>query len=242
MPEPLKWDTTGLKWDSNLTWDGQQAAKTKSKTMSTKAIINFSRYSQSALGPASQHIHDQMSANSAVFTTPPITMVNLQTLITANNTTLVAKESGTPEDAIAFEEARQELLDALSPLGNYVNTVADGDPMIVAQSGFPSYDTDHPANDDPPAAPLDLTLKHGTVSGTVVARYKPERDRSTNVIEMNTVNPMIEAEWHQKGIFTGGKATLTGLTPGTQIWIRVATVGNNGVMGAWSDPAHLWVV
>ena len=48
--------------------------------------------------------------------------------------------------------------------------------------------------------------------------------------------------WKPAGMFSGGKANLSGFTPGTVIWVRVRTVGLKGVMGAWSDPAKLMVV
>jgi hypothetical protein len=44
------------------------------------------------------------------------------------------------------------------------------------------------------------------------------------------------------GIFTGGKATTGGITPGSAVWFRVRTAGLKGVMGAWSDPAKIMVV
>jgi hypothetical protein len=35
---------------------------------------------------------------------------------------------------------------------------------------------------------------------------------------------------------------ISGITPGTVLWIRVRTAGLKGVMGAWSDPAKIMVV
>jgi hypothetical protein len=46
----------------------------------------------------------------------------------------------------------------------------------------------------------------------------------------------------QAGMFSGGKALLGGITPGTVVWVRIRTAGIKGVMGAWSDPARLMVV
>ena len=37
-------------------------------------------------------------------------------------------------------------------------------------------------------------------------------------------------------------ATLTGLTVGTTIWVRVRTIGAKGVKGAWSDLAKITVI
>lgn len=210
--------------------------------MNTKAVIDFTPYREGDLSPVAKHIHSQLTENAATFGTLPVTLVLLNTHIEDYDAKLSAKESGAKADTLAFNAARLVLEDDLGKLGNHVNNVADGDPVIVEQSGFPSYQTGQPADDTPPDAPANLTLKHGNVSGTVNARYKPDRSPSTNEVQINAVNPANEADWHTKGIFTGGKATLTGLTPGTQIWVRVRTVGIGGVMGAWSDPAMIWVV
>jgi hypothetical protein len=42
-------------------------------------------------------------------------------------------------------------------------------------------------------------------------------------------------ELSYKGSFTGGRADLSGLTPGTTIWVRVRKIGG------WSDPASIMV-
>lgn len=241
MPAPLRWDTPGLKYDSGLHWDGVQPDPPKPKSMNTKAIIDFRPYREGDLSPVAQHIHDQLTLNAAVFGTLPVTLAALQTLISDYDAKLAAKEGGAKADTLAFNAARLELEDALGKLGNHVNNVANGDPVIVAQSGFPSYQTGHAEDNTPPDAPTNLTLTHGKVTGTVQARYKPDRSPSTNEIQINLVNPANEADWHTKIIYTGGKAMLTGLTPGTQIWVRVRTIGIGGVMGAWSDPATIWV-
>jgi hypothetical protein len=240
MPAPLTWDAPGLTMDSGLTWDG--AAITRKKHMNTKAIIDFSNYSAAELGPAAQNIHDKMLLNAAVFTGPPITLAALQTLVTTYDQKLVAKASRAKADTIAFNEARDDLEDKLGTLGNYVNTIADGDAMIVEQSGFPSYVTGATPDTNPPAAPTNLRLRQEDVSGMVLARYKPDRPGSTNEVQINTGDPNVAADWHTRGMFQGGRAELTGLTPGTVVWVRVRTVGLRGVMGAWSDPAQIRVV
>jgi hypothetical protein len=63
-----------------------------------------------------------------------------------------------------------------------------------------------------------------------------------NEVWICTGDPNVEANWHLAGTFSGGKAILTGLTPGATLWVRVRTVGLKSVMGAWSDPAKIMVV
>jgi hypothetical protein len=49
------------------------------------------------------------------------------------------------------------------------------------------------------------------------------------------------ANWSYKGSFTGGRADLSGLTPGTTFWVRVRKIGTKGETGGWSDPASIMV-
>lgn len=210
--------------------------------MNTKAIIDFTRYTAPELSPVAQTIHDKMTLNAVTFATPPVTMAALQTLITTYDAKLVAKNSGAKADTLAFNDAREELEDKLSTLGGYVNVVADGDPVVVEKSGFPSYVTGHTIDPSAPQAPTNLKLRLGGLSGAIVARYKPDRPQSTNEVQINTGDPNDEAAWQTKGIFQGGRAELEGLTPGAVVWVRVRTVGIKGVMGAWSDPAQIRVV
>ena len=208
----------------------------------TKAIIDFSSYTAAELGPLAQHIHDELVANVATFATPTVTMAAFATLITDYNTKLVARESHATVDMIAFTNSRDALEAALNRLGNYVNDVAQGDPVTVELSAFPAYMTARSADTSAPAAPENLRLRHGDVSGSIVARYKAQRQPSTNEVQINTGNPNTESDWRAGGIFQGQKAVLTGLTPATKMWVRVRTAGLRGVMGAWSDAAQIIVI
>ena len=63
-----------------------------------------------------------------------------------------------------------------------------------------------------------------------------------NEVESCTGDPNVEANWHDEGTFSGGKATINGLTPGSTLWVRIRTLGLKSVKGAWSDPAKIMVV
>ena len=237
MPAPFAYDTPGLLFDSFVTWDGVAANKPKSMS-STKASIDFSGYTAAELGPVAHNIHDQMTANAATFTTPTIAMATFDAQINTYDAKLIARASNAKTDVLAFNEARAALEQTLGVLGNYVNGIAKGDAMIVDKSGFPSYDTARPANTGAPAAPTDLRLRQGDLSGGIVARYKPDRQGSTNEVQTTTGDPNTDAGWQTKGMFQGGRAGMDGFTPGGIVWVRVRTVGLKGVMGAWSDPAQ----
>ena len=208
----------------------------------TKAITDFSNYTAAELGPVAQHIHDQMTAHAATFAAPTVGMAALATLVSDYSTKLAARAGRATAAVIAFKTARADLETALGRLGNYVNDKAQGDAATVEQSGFPSYGTARPAVAGPPAAPTNLRLRQGDLSGSFLARYQSQRQPSTNEVQINTGNPNTEADWHTRGIFKGQKAEITGVTPGTSVWVRVRTVGLRGVMGDWSDSAEMMVV
>jgi hypothetical protein len=207
-----------------------------------KAIIDFSGYPAADLAPVAQSIHDGMLANAATFPSPTVAMPALQTLITACSQKLADKASRATSDVIAFNVARHDLESALAELGGYVNQVAKGDAAIVDLSGFPSYDTAKTVDTAPPAAPTDVKLRHGDLTGSVVARYHADRTPSMNEVHTCTGDPNAEANWQHAGTFSGGKATVGSLAAGSTVWFRIRTIGLRGVMGAWSDPAKIIVV
>ena len=183
-----------------------------------------------------------MTKAAATFPSPPLAMPAFQTLIDTFLGALAKKSSGATADTIAFNIARNDLESALGDLGGYVNIVAKGDAAIVSASGFPSYDTARVTDTSPPAAPQNVILRQGDLSGSFVARYTPDRQRSMNEVQTNIGDPNTEASWSHAGMFSGGKATVSGITPGTTVWVRIHTAGLKGVMGAWSDPAKIMVV
>jgi len=238
---PLKWNAPGARWSAGLKWNGTQ---TILQTMITKAIVDFSRYTATELNDVAQPIHDQMLANAATFAAPPISMAALATLISTYTAKLSARASNASADVLAFNVARAALEGGLHELGGYVNYTAKGDAAIVQQSGFPSYTLGSGAGPNPsavPASPSDVKLRPGALSGSIVARFKPDRANSFNVAQICTGDPSVEANWKPASQGTGGKITITGLTPGTILWVRIATVGPGGQLGAWSDPAKIVV-
>jgi hypothetical protein len=237
----LTWNLQGKTWSSALKWNG---TTTITQTMITKAIIDFGSYSAPELTPVAQTIHDQLAANAVTFPSPAPAMPALQTLITTYGQKLAARASNATSDVLAFQAARAALEGALHDLGIYVNFIAKGDAVIVGKSGFPSYTVGGGATPGPspiPAAPQDVKLRNGDLPASVIARFKPDRQNSFNVAQINPGNPNDEAGWKTASQGTGSKITISGLTPGTILWVRIATVGPGGQLGAWSDPAKIVV-
>lgn len=238
MAVPLKWNAPNARWNAGQVWNGLQPT---ARTMKIKAIVDFTPYPAAELTPVAQTIHDAMLANAVTFPAPPTSMVALATLLTTYSQKLAARASNASADVLNFNLARHDLEVALHDLGAYVNLVAKGDALIVEKSGFPSYGSAQPGPAGPPAAPQNLKLRNGDLSTTIVARCKPDRANSFNVAQINSGDPNSEAGWHTVMQFPGGKVTISGLTVGSIVWVRIATVGAGGVVGAWSDPAKIVV-
>lgn len=208
----------------------------------TKAVTDFTRHLAAEMSGVAGRIHEGMSTHAATFPTPPVGMAELGTLVEDYKAKLSARASRAATDVLALKAARVELNSVLGRLGGYVNGVAEGDPGIVEQSGFPSYSTSRTPDHSAPAAPENLRLEHAGLSGSIVARYQAARRPSMNEVQVCMGNPNEESLWRTAGMFQGQKVTLAGLTPGTRIWVRVRTAGLRGKMGGWSDPAEIMVI
>jgi hypothetical protein len=135
VAQPLRWNTPAFRWNApGVVWNGQQPSKT---TPSTKVVIDFSGYSADELGNKAQAIHDAIVANAALFPQLPFTMVAFQATITDYDAKNLARASKATSDILAFEVARHGLEDDLNVLGNYINSVANGDPVLCDARRLP---------------------------------------------------------------------------------------------------------
>lgn len=207
-----------------------------------KSITDFSGYAGSALITTAQTIHDAMEPIIAQFPKIPTTMADFQLMIANCNQALIKKASKATIDTAEFNVTRVALEEGLAGISGCVNTVAKGDETVVLSTSIPFYQTGNSPDYSAPAAPTNLVLRQGDMSGETIARYRPQRRSSMNEVQTCTGDPNVEANWKSAGTFSGGKATLTGIVPGTTIWLRVRTLGLKNVMGAWSESGKIMVV
>ncbi len=206
-----------------------------------KAVVDYSGYTGEALLPVAMTIAGAMTGNPN-FPDPPVSSAEFQASLDDYEQKLANKASKATADIIAFNISRHTMEENLAENGGYVNTTAKGDPAKVVSSGFPHYETGAAPDYNPPPAPTDVRIRQGDLSGTLVARAKTARGRSLLEVEMCTGDPNVEENWKPAGTFSGGKVMLSGIVPGTTVWLRMRSAGLKGVMGAWSDPAKIMVV
>jgi hypothetical protein len=206
-----------------------------------KARVDFTGEADGNLSGPSHNIHTSMTANAVTFANPPVPMADFLLTIGAWDTALEQSQPGGRDRITAKNNAREALINALRKLGGYVNTIAGGDEAIIAQSGFPSYDTAHPAGGPVSFIPQNLRLERSGVAGTVTAKWDGDGTHAVYELQTNTGDPNAAAGWSYKGSYTGGRATMPGFTPGATLWVRVRKIGTKGETGGWSDPASIMV-
>jgi predicted nucleic acid-binding protein len=67
------------------------------------------------------------------------------------------------------------------------------------------------------AAPANVRLRQGNLSGQWIMRFQPDRQKSMNQVHQCLADPNVEANWTRVGMFGGGKAQNGGYAPGTNI-------------------------
>ena len=234
----LKWNQPGILWNApGLQWNGdpppapsperrKNMAKVKlpSSTLSDAAMLEFAR----------AHILD-MTGN-ANFTTPVPDAAAYLAGANALETTLTAMhnaEAAAHQAVLEKNAARQAIDDFTRQRGNYVDGVANGDAIKIASSGFATKAAAAPVGI--PDQPHNFSASIGDMSGTMDVAWDRVRGASSYMIQ-KCPDPQNDANWTFAGVSTKSSATISGLTPGTKYWFRVAAVGAAG-QSAWSDPA-----
>jgi hypothetical protein len=115
----------------------------------------------------------------------------------------------------------------------YVQNVSGGDPRIIGLAGMSASLAPTPVG--PLPAPRNLSIAAGRFAGQLTVKWTSVRKARSYLIETTTVFNTTPP-WRLAAIATRAKATLEGLTTGTQYWIRIAALGAAGP-GAWSEAA-----
>jgi hypothetical protein len=208
-----------------------------------KARVDFSRDPDGDLSAPAHEIHDKITLNAATFPALPITLVAFLAIIADWDLRLGESLKGGSDRTTLKSNARTALENALYQLGTYVNLVAQGDKAIIDLSGFESYSTARvQSTGGVTFIPQNVRWEAGTTAGAAVMRWKGDGKGSIYEGQTCIGDPNVEANWSYRGSFTGGRAELSGFTPGTIIWGRVRKIGTGGEVGGWSDPAQFRVM
>lgn len=134
---------------------------------------------------------------------------------------------------IAFEKG-------YSQLTGFLESATGGDETKILSAGV-QVKGSGPSIPKVPTQTQRLSLSRGDNDGEVDAIWDPLPGARNYVLERTTDPPGTPAtKWEQAGFSSKSSTTITGLTSGVRIWLRVAGIGTDG-RGPWSDPATIIV-
>lgn len=193
--------------------------------------LGFNRLTEAVLLVIAQAIQAALTGNT-FFTTPTPSLAQLQTAIDAYTAALSASMDGGKASIAAKNARKQELLELLVALGNYVMLTARGDLEILASSGFPLTKERQP---QPPLDTPQITkMENGPNTGELTVTIRSLKGALTYVYQC-TPDPLSDnSEWISHN-GTLAKMNFTGLEAGKKYWFRVIAYGRNAQEVA-SDP------
>jgi hypothetical protein len=179
----------------------------------------------------------KMLTGNANFPTPNPTLDDILDLIDEAEKSMTASDEAV-DVSIRLKAAMHKNFDALGDglhkLGNYVETTANGDPLIIESAGFT------PVSKTSPIGKLAQAQNCGISTGDNAGEIDPHCDAVKGAKaydwQINTADPVKDDEWKDAITSTKSTCSILNLTSGIRVWIRVAAVGAAG-RGPWSDPA-----
>ncbi|MBL9130359.1 MAG: fibronectin type III domain-containing protein [Verrucomicrobiaceae bacterium] len=174
--------------------------------------------------------------------TPPVPNIaaKVATLTTQRAATKTAHDNyeAAKAELVALKNIRDEEADKLrlehGAVISAIESEAKGNVTMAAASGYPLA-SPSTTSTTPPAQITNLALTAGDADGSVDGTHDPDPLARSYEAQVTTVDP-VAGPWVTMAQPTASNFTLTGLTSGQRIWVRVRGIGANGP-GPWSDPA-----
>lgn len=201
----------------------------------SKVKLGLSRLSPDELVALANTIKTAMTGN-ANFTTPNPTLTALGTLVTAAQTKIAAYNSAkaAADTAIADRDVALLALRAgLTQEAAYVENITGGDKVKIESAAMSVQGAPTPVTLTQAG---DLVATEGDNEGSLDVAWNPVRGATAYEIQTSP-DPITGSSWAFKKSASRSSDTLTGLTSGAKMWVRVRAIGAGNKTGPWSDPA-----
>ena len=168
---------------------------------------------------------------------PVPTLADMTASLDSLETKAAKAMEGSKVDRVARDMEFADSRDKARQLAAYTQLMANGDLETLLSSGFSAAAGRGPVV--PVNMPLNLRLSQGANSGELNVRFARD-GRSSLVFDVqNAAAP--EGPYTDHPSVTKTITTLTGLTPGDMVWVRVRANGASG-SSAWAGPVCKMVI
>jgi len=196
--------------------------------------LEWSRRSVSDKLLKTQFIIQQMTANIATFATPNPPLVDIEAAKNALADAAVNAQAGGIELTLAKNNAEDVLDDQITQLSSYVQNISGGDPAIILQAGMDVRKEPSPI--PTPEQVQNLDAFPTRTEGEIQLDWNPLGRNFFYQVEM-FVEDDDTGFWSKLTVSSKSKFLVTGLSTGTVYRFRVAGIGRNDEIGAYSQEA-----
>jgi hypothetical protein len=173
------------------------------------------------------------------FPAPYPTLATLQNVVTICENASSLAMNGSKQQKAELDEAEAILDATLTQLGNYVDSIADGNETIILSAGFDTQSERVPA--EVPDAPFLRSVANNNIPLSLRVKWDAVKFAKTYVVEMNDDESLPIANWKQVAIQTQTVVFIDNLVSGKIYAFRIKAVGVKGI-GMYSNVVYCRVL
>jgi hypothetical protein len=229
------YDAPSVTYDSGLFYDDIISPPQPKKKIMAKVKFTLKNTPDADVIQTCNNMKTALTGN-ANFATPSPSLATFGTAITTAQTALTASDNAaqTSKQATATKDAAIAALVTLAnQLAAYVDITAAGDETKILSAGLSVRSAKAPQT--VPNQVMNLSLTSGDNAGALDVHWD-SLDNGKSYEVQTSPDPFTPTSFVTADTVTKSSTTLTGLTSGNRVWVRVRAINSAG-KGAWSDPA-----
>jgi len=229
------YDAPSVTYDSGLLYDDIISPPQPKRKNMAKVKFSLKDVPDGDVIQTCTELKTSLTGN-ANFPTPPVTLTAFGTQITASQTKLTASNNAAAasKQATADKDVSMDALKAIAmQIVGYIDNTANGDESMILSAGLSVRAAKSPAS--VPNQVQNLSLTVGDNAGSLDAHWD-SMDGVKSFEAQVSPDPFTLTSFVTADTVTKSSTTLTGLTSGSRVWVRVRAINSAG-KGAWSDPA-----
>jgi len=194
------------------------------------AVLDFVKAPIAIKIETGRSVETKMRPNP-IFGKPDVPFDDLKASTDLLETRNVAALNGGKEATALLHQAEEDWVNKMRLTARFVDRIADGDSAIILGAGF------NLAKQPAPASRPEFSAEQGEKSGSVILQRK-RVDGARSYIWQQSIDANV---WTTVQTTAQASVELTGLTPLTKYWFRVAEVTITGTSD-FNDPIALVVI